>query len=861
MRRATFLIVAAFSAATIAYSGGYTSAGFLALPTEANVGPMSAVAVDRAHGRIYVLHRGGTPLLRFDAKGKYEMGWGAGAFKLPHGLRIDTRGDVWITDNTGNTVQRFSPDGKLLQTISEANGPLKSPDDLVLASNGDIYIADTGNFRICRVTAAGKFLSQWGIKGKGPGEFATAHGLAIDSDNRIYVADRNNNRVQVFSPEGKFVAEWTGFGNPFGILSKQKTIIVSEGEQHKLVTLNQQGGIVDSWGGPEQLKLPHLMDFATDGTLYVAEVDGKRVQILKPTPAATQAADHNNAEMFEAVHRPIIQPEIARSKTASAITAEVAATLPKTGTTLGKTQIRTFIDQHVFGRMQRDKIPHAGVASDEEFVRRAWLDATGRIPGVDELQTFLASRDPQKRDKLIDKLVSSEAFIDRWTFYFEDLFRAGQRMGPGLNLFHYWLREWLTLDRPYNEVVSDLLTGAGKTSFSVPAGMYYARDFVKAKDDPTAPDAHDLVYQPDTADEFTITYGKVFLGLNLACISCHDGAHHLEKVNQYLVKKKREDFYGQAAFFGKTRQIMNWENGYQANTEFTVDDLDKGYDTKADSMVRIPKHGGNGAPRFILTGESPREGENERDELARMLTSHIQFSRAFSNRIWAEFMGFGIVEPVDEFDLDDPGQPSNPALLNALAADFQKNNYSFKTLVKTIMKSSAYQLSSRFEGEWKPDYAPYYARKFVRMLSAPELHDAIAVATGRVAERKAAGQEDGMVMQMPEPGKASADVKGFLRVFGQSNRDDMPKKTPQSALQAMLLMQTRLISGPKVDTLLKDASDDRSLVERLYLTTLSRKPTSPELEVALKALTTDRKRGAENLQWALINSPEFLFNY
>src|SRR5205085_6471988 len=126
---------------------------------------------------------------------------------------------------------------------------------------------------------------------------------------------------------------------------------------------------------------------------------------------------------------------------------------------------------------------------------------------------------------------------------------------------------------------------------------------------------------------------------------------------------------------------------------------------------RIPKHGGNGSPRFILTGEPARPGENERDELARMMTSHIQFSRAFTNRVWAEFMGFGIVEPVDEFDLDNTNQPSNPALLDALAKDFQKNQYSFKTLVKTIMKSSAYQLSSRFEGEWEERYASYYARK------------------------------------------------------------------------------------------------------------------------------------------------------
>ena len=447
----------------------------------------------------------------------------------------------------------------------------------------------------------------------------------------------------------------------------------------------------------------------------------RRLIFLLAVPLLAQDPNQR-MEDIEKAHAPLIQPPVSRSAVAASVTAELAASLPKQGSTSQKVPIRTYIDQYIFARMARDKVPHAGLATDEEFARRAWLDATGRIPSVDDLQTFLASKDPDKRDKLIDKLVTSEAFVDRWSFYFEDLFRAGGRMGSGLNLFHFWIREWLKLDRPYNEVVTDMLTGAGKTSFSVPAGMYYARDFVKAKDDPTTPDADDLVNQPDTVDEFTITYSKVFLGLNMACISCHDGAHHLEKVNLYLAGKKREDFFGQAAFFGKTRQIMNWENGYQANTEYTVDDKGTPYDTKAVSIVRVPRRGGNGAPRFILDGEAPRAGENARDELARMITGSRQFSRAFTNRIFAEFMGFGIVEPVDEFDLNrfDPKnpppapwtiQPSNPELLEAMAKDFSDNRYSFRHLVKSVMRSSAYQLSSRFDGEWKPEYTQYYSRK------------------------------------------------------------------------------------------------------------------------------------------------------
>ncbi|MBY0503300.1 MAG: DUF1549 and DUF1553 domain-containing protein [Bryobacteraceae bacterium] len=568
---------------------------------------------------------------------------------------------------------------------------------------------------------------------------------------------------------------------------------------------------------------------------------------------------------LERAHAPMIEPPVQKAKSVAEMTARYS---PARAEKSAPVPHRNFIDEQIFGRMKKDGIPHAPLAGDEQFARRVWLDATGRIPPIGELAAFVADRDPKKRAKLIDQLTNSEAFIDKWAYYFSDLFRAGGRMGSGLNLFNYWLREWLKLDRPYNEVVTDLLTGAGKTSFSVPAGMYYARDFVKAKDDPEAPDAHDLVNQPDTVDEFTVTYSKVFLGLNLACISCHDGKNHLEKVNLFLTARKRDEFFGQAAFFGKTRQIMNWENGYQANTEYTVDDVGKEYDPKAESIVRVPRRGGDASPRFILNGERPKEGENYRDALARIMTSHPQFRRAFANRLWAELMGFGIVEPVDDFDLLKPDQPSNPALLDALANDFGKHNYSFKHYIRTIMNSSAYQLSSRFEGEWKESYAPYYARKYVRMLTAPEIHDAIALATGRPGKFSSGTEKVGMAMQMPEPKKADSEVQGFMKTFGQSNRDDMPKKVPPSSLQAMLLMQSHVVTD-RVDatkpgllkTLLDTVTDDRQVVDKIFQQTISRKPSPSEIDVALKAFAAGRQHGAENLQWALLNSPEFIFNY
>src|SRR5262249_26008742 len=192
----------------------------------------------------------------------------------------------------------------------------------------------------------------------------------------------------------------------------------------------------------------------------------------------------------------------------------------------------------------------------------------------------------------------------------------------------------------------------------------------------------------------------------------------------------------------------------------------------------------------------------------------------------------------------------------------------FKKLVRRIMTSSADQLSSRFEGEWKDAYAPYHARKFVRMLSAAELHDAIVVATARTGRLSSGSGKVDMVQQMAEPQKADKDGQGLMRVFGQSNRDDMPKKTPPSSLQAILLMQSKIVTdrvlalgGSRVDQLLKDTRTDQDLVDRLFVATISRAPTEQEREVGIQALAKDRRRGAENLQWALINSPEFIFNY
>ena len=233
----------------------------------------------------------------------------------------------------------------------------------------------------------------------------------------------------------------------------------------------------------------------------------------------------------------------------------------------------------------------------------------------------------------------------------------------------------------------------------------------------------------DSIDQFNVDTSRIFLGITTSCISCHDGEAHLEPLNSWLTKKTRADFYRHSAFFGKTRMITTWDDrSKNVVVDLVVDDLAKGYDTADDapfftlSENRFPRLDGESyEPAFLLTGEKPKPGENERAALARMITSHPQFARATVNLIWGKLMTAAFVEPYNAFDLDriDPDnppeapwtiQPTNPELLEALAADFRESGYSIHHLMKTIFRSSAYQLDSRYPAEWKDDYLPYSAQ-------------------------------------------------------------------------------------------------------------------------------------------------------
>jgi hypothetical protein len=623
----------------------------------------------------------------------------------------------------------------------------------------------------------------------------------------------------------------------------------------------------------------------TLGSITAQEVQEKK---KKPMPL--------EPEKVEQAHESLIHPAPDARKEASSLTEELGAHLPPgSRVSLEPVPRKNFIDDHIFGRIEADRIPHSPLSTDEEFLRRAYLDINGLPPTADEVRAFLADTDGAKRDKLVDRLAGSEDFLHNWTYFFNDLFRVNTKMGRGRTLWHYWTKEWLKADRPYDDVVREMITAGGKTNHSVVGTALLSRENVLWKFIPDHPDDYHLLNRLDAFDEFSILLYRAFLGMNTSCISCHDGGGHLEEVNLYLSGKERLDFFQQSAFMGKTRMVMSYsfESGLPMDTEFLImDNTDNGYDTEDDSpwytesVTRIPRFGvGVVEPEFLLNDEKPREKENWRRALGRMLTGHRQFARATANRIWAQLMSFGIVEPLDEWDLArlDPRnpppapwtlQPSNPELLEALADAFITSNYSIQHLVRTIAKSNAYQLSSTFDAPWKDAYTPYYARKFVRQLTAYQVVDAVQHATGVSGNYPVGTGTVPRLTMIASPeeirGAKYAEVLDLGDAFFLANRDNPARRVTGSARQALLLMNSPFVKkrvqakgGSRVEQLLKEYSPQENdrLVEELYLWTLSRRPSEQETSVARARLEKDRTHGAENLAWALVNNPEFLFNH
>ncbi len=543
------------------------------------------------------------------------------------------------------------------------------------------------------------------------------------------------------------------------------------------------------------------------------------------------------------------------------------------------------IDRWIEAKAKADRVPLAAVASDAEFLRRLSLDLTGKLPDVKTAREFLKNDDPQKRAKLIDSLfpplpvtgmrsVSQAPFLDRWTYFFSDLFRNGQLLEEGINTQYDYIYKTLTLNLPYDEFVRDLITATAVSTWSDGAANFIARSHVFEGDGY-------MMNHEDTADEIAINTTKLFLGVNAECISCHDGAHHLEKVNLWLSQRQRAELWRQASFFGKTYIAPV----FGRSPQFMVKDTAQGYSLTTRSSLRPPRNPkADVTPTFLLGGGRIEPGERPREAYARLITSHPQFARATVNLFWAELMGQGIVDGPFDFDLarQDPRnpppapwtvQPSHPELLDALAEDFRTHGHDLRRLMRLIVSSRAYQRAIAAPAGWKPTQESYFSRRLTRRLSAEQTFDAIAQLTGVPASFNVtySNKKAAAVMQTRSPqdiDKSDPKLYRALQAFGQCDRYAIEANRKPSMVQAAILMNDQLIrerlkiqKGSRLEALMRGdnpAAND-AIVEELYLAALSRPPSVSERASAVELLREQREQGAEDLLWVLVNRLDFLF--
>jgi hypothetical protein len=539
-----------------------------------------------------------------------------------------------------------------------------------------------------------------------------------------------------------------------------------------------------------------------------------------------------------------------------------------------------YIDDEIFGAMKTDGIRSAALSSDEEFLRRVTVDLTGQIPDPATVQAFLADKSPDKRTKTIDALLGSDAYVDRWTMWFGDLVQnvqvsANSREFPaGRNAYYTYIHDSIKANKPYDQMVREIIGGSGD-SFAAGPPNFWVRQI-----QPNGP-------RQDTFDNLAAESGRMFLGMPMQCLSCHNGLKHLESVNVYLKSHSRYDFWGNASFFSRGTSRKSDPTNQQSS--LVISDTPTGsYSLNTTTGNKSQRCGvcpttETVQPYFFLTAEAPRPGEAWRDAYGRILTAHPQFATATVNYLWKEMFGLGIVEPANNMDPAryDPNnlpagqvlQPNHPNLLNRLRDDFIAGHYDLKAILRTMAMSNAYQLSTKYTAAtWNESWTPYYARHIPRRLMAESMLDAIAKATSVPVSYTINGLPAvTSAMKLPDPLDVRNNVYGrFLDEFGRGNRDDEARDNDSSIAQALSLMNDGTVvvnrthkntANSTVAKTLASTTDPNTIADQLYLYTLSRYPTSTEKTQAvayLKSGTLAQK--TEDLQWVLLNSVEFLFN-
>lgn len=511
--------------------------------------------------------------------------------------------------------------------------------------------------------------------------------------------------------------------------------------------------------------------------------------------------------------------------------------------TSGQEPLRAIIDREIKAGFVKEKIAPPARASDTVFLRRIYLDLVGMVPSYEETTAFLKDTDPQKRAKLIDKLLADPRYADQQAHLW-DLVLFGRhpqnidatRKRDG---FKKWLADQFAKNEPYDRIVSKLLTAEEEGS-----QLFY-------------------VQYRNATEELTTAVTRVFLGTQLQCARCHD--HPFEHWTQ-------KDFFGMAGFF--VRLVVVDAGGTPTNKKYVIGEKSTG-DVLFAGSVKELKPGMKGdpvKPKFLggielkepempkgfkdpdFKGKKapPKPAFSRKEKIVEWITAkeNPYFARAMVNRIWSQYMGRGFVHPVDDFS--EKNEPSHPALLKAMEASVIATKFDVKALIREIVNSDAYQVTD--VGPIADALPKYYDRARVRPLSAEELMASLGVATGHGADWAAKSQ--------------NATTEYMLRFFGSPTDGQgifqgslAEHLFLNNAGQIRQLGQAR--KGNLAETILKGKDDWNAKVDRLFLSILSRTPTTAERERFVKHLTTDAKSTPQRLEeavWVLVSCSEFRFN-
>ena len=491
----------------------------------------------------------------------------------------------------------------------------------------------------------------------------------------------------------------------------------------------------------------------------------------------------------------------------------------------------SFIDEHVWAKLQSLGITPSQPADDAKFLRRVHLDLIGRLPTPDEVRAFLADGDSQKRTRVIDELLERPEYADHWAAKWADLLRPNPyRVGiKAVMTYDAWIRDSFRQNKPYDQFVRELVTAKGSTWENGAAVLYRDR-----REPP----------------EMTTLISQLFLGVRLECARCHH--HPFEKYSQ-------DDFYSFAAFFARTGfKGTGLSPPISGSEEFVL--------VKKTGTVEHPLTKQPLAPRPLF-GQAPKlaEDADPREALASWMTSDDNpfFAKVIVNRVWADLMGRGLVEPIDDLRATNP--PTNGPLLEALAAEFRDQKYDLKQLLRTITTSYVYGLSSLPSDRNSAD-RQNYSRHYRQRLRGEVLLDAVSDITGQGDSFSA----------MPAGSRANelwtTRVQSvFLDTFGRPNPNQDPpceRTSDTTVTQTLHLMNAPQLhqrvtadKGRAAELAVSEKTPDE-IVEELYLLVYSRLPDAAEREIGRGLFAengTSRRQAAEDLMWALLNTPEFIF--